>query len=106
MYTTGQQFTEGATVMNKKTLCILSLIPGLGHIAIQSRKKGYLLVALDLFLLAIIYAIPKAFQDTNILSPDFQDTSGFYRLGFAILFLWIPLAMWSMADVVEEASGK
>jgi len=75
---------------------VLSLIPGLGHIALHQRKKGYLFVALDVVLFSVFYLAALMFKDTAL--P--------VRFAVGLLLLVIPYYIWVYTDLVCNFSDK
>jgi hypothetical protein len=70
----------------------LSLVPGLGHIALERRKHGYFFVACDILLLGLMYAVGKLFHDPSI--P--------VRIATGLLLFYAPLCIWTLTDLGIE----
>ena len=83
-------------ITNKLTLFILSIIPGLGHIALQQRKKGYMYLALGLAIFGAIYLAGA--QHTDYTLPT--------RTVIAILLLVVPLYISIYTDLVAQLYQK
>ncbi|MFH1429545.1 MAG: hypothetical protein ABIH39_07365 [Candidatus Margulisiibacteriota bacterium] len=73
----------------------LSIVPGLGHIAIEQRKKGYSFIFIDIILFAMIYLAGMMFLDYTF----------FVRLIVAILGLVAPLYLWAYTDLAQEIAA-
>ncbi|MFA5928114.1 MAG: hypothetical protein WC838_02280 [Candidatus Margulisiibacteriota bacterium] len=71
---------------------ILGLFPGLGHIAIASRKKGYMFIFLTLAIYSIMTFAAKTFADYTL--P--------VREAFALICLVSPLYLWAYTDLISE----
>jgi len=67
----------------------LSIIPGLGHIALGQRLKGYGFLSLFLAVLGIIYYTPIAHPDPSIM----------VRLWVTVLLLLAPLYAWVVSNL-------
>ena len=83
-------------ITNKTIIYILSILPGLGHIAIQKRLKGYTFLALALTAFGVLY----------LASAQFTDYTLPLRTVFTIMMLAIPLYIWTYSDLIDELAKK
>ncbi|MFC1478477.1 hypothetical protein ACFL57_03365 [Candidatus Margulisiibacteriota bacterium] len=82
--------------MNPLILYCLSIVPGLGHIALEKRKKGYLFILIDIILFALIYLAGLMFLDYTF----------FVRLTVAVLGLVAPYYLHVYTDLAQEIAKE
>ncbi|MFC1596100.1 hypothetical protein ACFL4D_02300 [Candidatus Margulisiibacteriota bacterium] len=82
-------------ITNLFIVYLLAVIPGLGHIALQKRAKGYSFLSVFFLLLGLVYL-------SNVL---FQDGAALVRLAVAVAGLGLPLYLLTLTDLAAEMNS-